>query len=61
MMLASTVQFSKCGRSRIVPARRVRSGPSRGAAAEATVPSGPNSVLDPGDLLVGVPSRKRAY
>jgi len=45
----------------VVPARRVRSGPGRGAAAEATVPSGPNSVLDPGVLLVGVPSRKRAY
>ena len=30
----------------VVPARRVRSGPGRGTAAEATVPSGPNSVLD---------------
>jgi hypothetical protein len=45
----------------VVPARRVRSGPGRGSVAEATGPSGPNSVLDPGDLLVGVPSRKRAY
>jgi len=45
----------------VVPAWRVRSGPGRGAVAEATGPSGPNSVLDPGDLLVGVPSRKRAY
>src|SRR5579862_699147 len=44
-----------------LPAWRVRSGPGRGAVAEATGPSGPNSVLDPGDPLVGVPSRKRAY
>jgi hypothetical protein len=59
MMLASTVQFSKYGRSRSFP--RGGSDPVRGAVAEATGPSGPNSVLDPGDLLVGVPSRKRAY
>jgi len=45
MMLASTVQFSKYGRSRPATATRLwQTGPVR-LTRQAAVPSGPNSVL----------------
>ena len=52
MMLASTMQFSRYGRSRPAPLLQRRgTGPGRGAAlmpcGMASVPSGPNSVLGP--------------
>jgi hypothetical protein len=58
MMLASTVQFSRYGRSRS-PAP---CGGEIPVLAEftcrlAAVPSGPNSVLGPRNLLVDFPSR----
>ena len=56
-MLASTVQFSRYGRSRpwyALPG--ATAGPNRGSP-KAAVPSGPNSVLGPRDPLADVPSR----
>jgi hypothetical protein len=56
MMLASTVQFSRYGRSRpsvACSAGRHRSCPRR--PHHAAVPSGPNSVLGPCDSQEGVP------
>jgi len=44
MMLASTVQFSRYGRSRPRHAWGAAAGPDRGGRQTA-VPSGPNSVL----------------
>jgi hypothetical protein len=51
MMLASTVQFSRYGRSRSCPGEMPGrgAGPGRGCPSEAAVPSGPNSVPGPGD------------
>src|SRR5580698_2105782 len=61
MMLASTVQFSRYGRSRSCRALKGGKVPVRAEeVANATVPSGPNSVLG---LLVsrtGVPCRQAA-
>jgi hypothetical protein len=46
VMLASTVQFSRYGRSRLPAALAgAAAGPGRGCLA--AVPSGPNSVLGP--------------
>src|SRR5262245_66540261 len=45
----------------VVPARRVRSGPVRGAVAEGTGPSGADSVLDQCERMLGILSRTRAY
>src|SRR5215831_2874249 len=59
MMLASTVQFSRYGRSRTCDARGGEgTGPGRGwplVSNTAAVPSGPNSVLGPLALRTGVP------
>ena len=53
MMLASTVQFSKYGRSRPTTATRLwQTDPAEDVTRQAAVPSGPNSVLglcDPQD------------
>jgi hypothetical protein len=60
MMLASTVQFSKYGRSRSPGALR-RGGPGPKAEVQpnkAAVPSGPNSVLGSVNHLTSVPSRE---
>jgi hypothetical protein len=68
MMLASTVQFSKYGRSRpcitLAGEERNRSWPrlARGVKDTfAAVPSGPNSVLGPPAPRTRVPSPKRLY
>jgi hypothetical protein len=61
MMLASTVQFSRYGRSRPRAASwRAGTGPRRGSAQNAAVPSGPNSVLGPGISRISVPCRRTA-
>jgi hypothetical protein len=56
VMLASTVQFSRYGRSRLSRALAgVAAGPDRGGPA--AVPSGPNSVLGLRTPRYRVPSR----
>jgi hypothetical protein len=58
LMLASTVQFSRYGRSRPRGALASASGRSwPRAATGVAVPSGPNSVLGPRAPAHGVPSQ----
>ena len=58
MMLASTVQFSRYGRSRI-PVRRAagRSGPSRGQAKRRPFPQDPTACSARTNSLASFPSR----
>ncbi len=60
MMLASTVQFSRYGRSRSPAPRRAQANPVLSSSGRlAAVPSGPNSVLGPRDSLADVPPAQR--
>jgi hypothetical protein len=60
VMLASTVQFSRYGRSRLPAALAgAAAGPDRGCLA--AVPSGPNSVLGLASPRRQRSSRKRVY
>ena len=55
-MLASTVQFSRYGRSRFAHLR-IRGGANRSEGRQAPVPSGPNSVLGQAVTATTLPPR----
>jgi len=57
MMLASTVQFSRYGRSQRAHLR-IRGGSSRSEGRKTPVPSGPNSVLGQAVAAATLPSAR---